>query len=149
GLDEYLTKPLRPSELQAALRGAALHLRGLPNSSTPTVASGPRAAAPAANREEELVLDPTAFDEAREFLGEEADSVIGGLIESFQRRTPEMLAELRSAVANGDGAAVRLVAHTLKGFAGTVGARRIQTLCPSLEKSAENAPPEEVLRLID
>jgi HPt (histidine-containing phosphotransfer) domain-containing protein len=82
------------------------------------------------------VLDATAFDEAREFLGDEADEVIGNLIESFRSGSPQMLLALRDANASAEPARLRSTAHTLKGLSGTVGARRVQALCEWLEAAA-------------
>ena len=149
GMDEYLTKPLRIGALQDALIGIGQRLHG----HTCGITRAPEAIAPAPASvlaiDDEQILDPTAFAEAREFLGEEADAVIGGVIESFQRRTPEMLQAMREALAGGERPKLRLVAHTLKGFSGTVGARRIQTLSGSLEKSAGDAALTELLPLLD
>ena len=91
-----------------------------------------------ADIDQQAILDPSAFDEAREFLAEEADEVIGRLVESFRAKTPDMVcrparAPPRKAIAQH----VRLVAHTLKGLSGTVGARRVQALCGQLEAAAK------------
>jgi CheY-like chemotaxis protein len=70
------------------------------------------------------ILDVTAFDEAREFLGEEADEVIGRVVGSFRANTPTMLASVRDACAKGDAAQLHMSAsHDCKGLSGTVGAR--------------------------
>jgi HPt (histidine-containing phosphotransfer) domain-containing protein len=80
------------------------------------------------------------FDEAREFLAEEADEVIGRLVESFRAKAPEMFSDLRRAAGDGDRQHVRFVAHTLKGLSGTVGARRVEALCAELEAGAAREP---------
>ena len=52
---------------------------------------------------------------------------------------------MRLALTGGERDQLQLEAHTLKGLSGTVGARRIQTLCADLEKSAGGAPASDVL----
>ncbi len=146
GMDEYLTKPIRISELQAALRAAGQRRYGQPVG--PGTTPSPERASPATD-EQEQILDPMAFDEAREFLGEEADEVIGGVVEAFRRRTPEMLQAMRQALSAGDREKLKLTAHTLRGFSGTVGARRMQSLCAGIEKSAGGAALSDVPALLE
>jgi signal transduction histidine kinase/CheY-like chemotaxis protein len=90
GIDDYVAKPIRISELQAALAAAAHHTRRAPVPIASRSAVAPRAALGDAELDALPVLDATAFDEAHEFLGDEADEVIGNLIESFRSggRTP-------------------------------------------------------------
>jgi HPt (histidine-containing phosphotransfer) domain-containing protein len=95
------------------------------------------------------VLDPTAFDETREFLGDEAEELIRGLVESFRGRMPEMLQSLRRAIASGERRQLEMVAHTLKGLSGTLGARRVQALCQSLETRATQASPSDLTPMLD
>ena len=153
GLDEYLTKPIRISELQAALASAARRVErrhdrsGAPPPDPP--AAPPAREPAAADLDAQQIVDPHAFDETRAFLGEEADEVIGQVVESFQRRTPEMLQTLRDAVADAEGGQVVMVAHTLKGLSGTVGARRIQSLCEVIETTARNGGLVDVAPLVD
>jgi len=149
GMDEYVTKPIRISELHAALSAAGrrVHGRDAHPGAAPVVK--PAAAPTIADPTQEQPLDPTALDETRTFLGAEADEVIGGLIEAFQRRTPEMLQTMRLTLTNGDRSQLQMAAHTLKGLSGTVGARRVQALCARLEKSAGDDTPSDLLRLLD
>ncbi|MES2940607.1 MAG: DAHL domain-containing protein [Pseudomonadota bacterium] len=48
--------------------------------------------------------------------------------------------QLRDAVAAGDGAAARLLAHTLKGVSGNIGATRVQELADDLEQAIVDDP---------
>ena len=85
GMDEYVTKPIRISELQAALAAVGQRVHGQPARLARALfhdRDTPPANTP--DRDQEQTLDPTAFDEAREFLGDEADEVINGVIEAFQ-----------------------------------------------------------------
>ena len=150
GMNDYVSKPIRTSELQSALRIAAerVHARG----DAPPFR--PQPAPPAAqvvDLDGRAILDPSAFDETREFLREEADDLIANLLSAFQERTPGMIADMREAVGRGDYKQLRYLAHTLKGLSGTIGARRVQALSEQLEASAIrdalNAAPSMLGRL--
>jgi CheY-like chemotaxis protein len=52
----------------------------------------------------------------------------------FVRNTPARLEEIAGAQAAGDDAAMRRMAHALRGSAGTVGAGRLAALCRQLER---------------
>ena len=148
GIDDYVAKPVRIGELQAALAAAA---RGLPRALDAAPAAPPAtAAATDAGALDALpILDVTAFDEAREFLGEEADEVIGRVVGSFRANTPTMLASIRDAYAKGDAAQLQMSAHTLKGLSGTVGARRVQALCQQLESAGRAGSVDDHAATID
>ncbi len=154
GTDDYVTKPIRIGELQAALAtaGRRVHARDghpAPLSSPRPAAPPPLRAAIGAAVEGEPIVDPTAFDEARLFLKEEAAEVIGELVDSFRRRTPETLQVLRQATGTGDRAQLKLTAHTLKGLSGTVGARRVQVLSAWLERHAPDGALSDVPPVLD
>jgi HPt (histidine-containing phosphotransfer) domain-containing protein len=136
GIDDYVAKPIRIAELQAALAAAGERTQRAAGSPPPTAAEQPIDALP--------IIDPTAFDEARQFLGDEAAEVIGGVIDSFRRKTPQTLAAIRAAHANADAAGLRTAAHTLKGLSGTVGARRVEALCRSIEAAARDGSLAEL-----
>ena len=154
GIDEYVTKPIRIAELQAALTAAASRTQRGPEWRPTAAAAGrPDGSTRAVRGDADLdalsVLDTKALDEAREFLGEEAGEVIGRLVESFRRGTPEMLKALRQACAGGVCAQVQATAHTLKGLGGTVGARRVQALCESLETAARAGSVHGLAPMLD
>jgi len=154
GMDEYITKPIRISELQAALAavGRRVHGNHAPIVAASTTDRGVPSPAPTSvvtDMASQPVLDRSAFDEAREFLGDEADEVIGGVIESFRRKTPAMLQTLRQALAGNETPQLHMVAHTLKGLSGTVGARRMQALCESIETDAGNRALENMAPMLD
>jgi CheY-like chemotaxis protein len=111
GMDDYLSKPIRPAELAEALERA----------SQPT--EGP--------------LDPEALDRLIETAGGDADFV-GVLLDSFNDDAPAILQELRDGLSAGDDATVRRAAHTLKSNAATFGATNLAALCAELESAARD-----------
>jgi CheY-like chemotaxis protein len=116
GMDDYLAKPLRTEDLDGALE------RWL----------GVRSSAPAASP------DPVALDalvdaaRVRTFR-DDYPEIADRLVDLFVEATPPILADLRDAVADGDGDRVRRAAHKLKGSCQNIGATFMATLCLELE----------------
>lgn len=106
GMDDYLPKPFRPSELEHALvrwtkRSAA------PEKATPTPATG-------------------AVSALGEIAELDDDAELGSrLAELFLRASPEQFKELETALAARDEGATRAFAHKLKGGLYAVGASRL------------------------
>ena len=114
GMDEYLTKPIRPAELADALERAAQ----------------PRAPGP-----EAAVLEPGVLDRLLETTGGDPEFVVV-LLETFAEEAPAMLGELRRALGAADSETARRAAHTLKSNAATFGASGLADLCAGLETQA-------------
>ncbi|MDR0529762.1 MAG: response regulator [Zoogloeaceae bacterium] len=154
GMDDYLSKPIEPEQLQKVL------LRWIPRQDSPK--------APKTEKKEKTPPPPSA-DAAKEELTELPDlpgtdmesalrRVLGkrdlylAVLQKFlegQRGTPR---QLRAVFAVKDPAqtdwalAVRL-AHTLKGLAGQISAPQLQAMAASLERLClDRAPPEECER---
>jgi two-component system sensor histidine kinase/response regulator len=110
GMDDYLSKPLRPRQLEAALDRWA-----------------PRPAAGVVIDEAILAgldaLDAAAFDELKTMYLEEAGAG---------------LAALRSAVENEDADAIARSAHRLRGSSSTLGAVMVANLAGDLERRAKS-----------
>jgi HPt (histidine-containing phosphotransfer) domain-containing protein len=116
-MDDYLSKPLRPHELDAVLErwlGAA-----------------PRPAAPvlAAADGDALV------DEARmRVFRDDYPEIVEQLVDLFVDSTPPLLDDLRGAGERGDAEALRRAAHKLKGSCQNIGASRLAELAAQIEK---------------
>ena len=64
---------------------------------------------------------------------------IRDLVRMFQARTPEKLDRVRQALAAGDAATVRDVAHSLRSNCGMLGALAMAEACGRMEDAAANA----------
>ncbi len=116
GMDDYLTKPIRPDELAGALEQVVPRADG----------------APAAH-----ALDAGALERLAEAAGGDPEFV-GVLLETFADEAPAALAELRAGLDSGDAEAVRRAAHTLKSNAATFGATELAELCAEVESRARD-----------
>jgi PAS domain S-box-containing protein len=115
GMDDYLSKPVRPGELKAALLRC-----GRP-------AGGPEPPAPAA---------PLADPRLAEQLRRDGPNLLGELVDLFKKHAPPLVAALKEAVAAGDVAGLRAAAHNLRGTAANLGAVALIEACAPLEAQA-------------
>jgi HPt (histidine-containing phosphotransfer) domain-containing protein len=118
GMDDYLSKPVRFEDLQAALGRAV-----------PWHALRDRDQAP----EPDEALDPDALQRLRRSQRADQPDVIASLLGEFRASATRQLALLRNAVAGGDAAALASAAHRLKGEAAIMGATAVSTRCADLE----------------
>ena len=86
----------------------------------------------------ESVIDQTVFSELQEAGGME---FAVELVDTFFEEAPGILAELRSAQAQGDVDSFRRAAHSLKSNGNTFGASKLATMARELELSGMNADP--------
>ena len=85
-------------------------------------------------------IDAPTFAELQDTAG--ADFV-GELVATFLEEAPQMLAELRAALAAGDAQGFRRAAHSLKSNSNTFGALRLGEMARELELGglvADGAP---------
>lgn len=66
-------------------------------------------------------------------------TLIRDLVGLFRKRTPEKLERIRQALAAGDAATVREVAHSLRSNCGMLGAMELAAACGRLEDASARA----------
>ena len=113
-MDEYVTKPIKPSELQDAIARLML--------ATSKTDSDPKSA-PLANDDGEasrsLSGDPAAamdISRALAFAGGD-EELLEQLCSIFMEETPKLLMEIRESISQRDPSKLQRAAHTLKGSA--------------------------------
>ncbi|WP_336857005.1 hybrid sensor histidine kinase/response regulator [Sinomonas albida] len=124
GMDDYLSKPVDPAALEAALIRWTAQPETAETRETPVESEHPAAA---------QVLD----EERLEMLRSLGPGVLQATAEAFRREADSGLERLRRATGgdgHGDGGEVRQAAHKLKGSAGNIGAVRAAELCHELEE---------------
>jgi two-component system, sensor histidine kinase and response regulator len=122
GMDDYVSKPLRPELLKAAFdRFNATH-------------GGPQGEA-----QWEGVVDLAVLNAFRDMDGDSGQSMLAGLIRLFLENSPGVIEHARVALADGDSAAVARDAHMLKGSCSNFGAERMRGACDKLEAIAHSA----------
>ena len=129
GMDDYISKPVRPLDLQDVLIHCADHGRrsmpSLPEHS-PDVGT------------DEAILAVLAELEAVS----SADAV-AEIIDVFLDTVPAQVRALSEALRRGDFEEVRYQAHTLRGGCGSIGALRLSSLSTDLEACCEPEAADE------
>lgn len=88
----------------------------------------------------EDVIDPAVISALRRAQDEFGNpEFISQLIGLFRARTPGKMDAIRQAIAAGDAAVVREVAHTLLSNCGMLGAARMADACARMEEAAARA----------
>ncbi len=141
GMDDYVAKPVKSEELDAALE------RWIPRSEEETLASEEATvgvgASPGGATEP---LDRSVLEGLRE-LGDQ--ELLAELADLFLEDAPPKLEALREAIGSGDASSVGQVAHALKGSSGNMGALRMSTICAELEDAGHSGELERALVLAE
>jgi CheY-like chemotaxis protein len=127
GFDGYLAKPIRRSDLEAAL--AKVAARG-DSGGVPGVADEP---GPASSADRLLAALEAACDGDAEFARD--------LAASFLESAPRCIEGIHDALAAADPDRLAYEAHGLKGISRTIGAVELADVCQSLERAARDANP--------
>jgi len=135
GMDDYITKPVRIEELEAALDRFARHTRKV--FVRPTDASWKTA------------IEDDALQQFRDMESETGESVLAGLVELFLENSPGVIQEGRTACETGDIEVLKRAAHTLKGSCANFGAKRMYAACVNLEETAKKGDLTTAAKLLD
>jgi two-component system, sensor histidine kinase and response regulator len=143
GMDDYISKPVLVSDVQAAL---SRWLHG--------AATAPQTSTSAESAESARgVLDPGRLAELGQLdSAGNGSEFLGVLVNYFLASAPADLARLRAAVQRGDATAIYHVAHRLKGAAATLGSPGMVDACRELEALARTgglAPARELLGCLE
>ena len=138
GMDDYVSKPVKPEELEAVLE------RWLSSEEREPEATGrslnDEAAAP------EDPLDRAVVGNLLELGGRE---MLSELVEMFFGDMTFGLSNLKVAAREGDATSVERIAHTLKGGSGNMGATRMAAVCAELEDAGASGDLASVPALIE
>lgn len=135
GMDDFVAKPIRLEDLQAALERRRV---ATPEASVLTSDS----ATPF--DQHAIILDRAQFDHLCELQDDDDPEFIKDLIDLFLAETPRRISEMRAARAGKDLRMLAQVAHTVRGAAANFGARSFQTLCHQVEAHARAGKLAEV-----
>jgi signal transduction histidine kinase/CheY-like chemotaxis protein/HPt (histidine-containing phosphotransfer) domain-containing protein/PAS domain-containing protein len=136
GMDDYVSKPIRPQALITALNRSEVRLSVDPLPSTSVSALAPQSEShnsDSARTDEPAapILDQVVLAELRDNM--DAEFTIE-LIGDFFAGAPDMLATMQQSLTQGQPADLRLAAHTLKSNSASLGALRLAEVCRILEE---------------
>jgi signal transduction histidine kinase/DNA-binding response OmpR family regulator len=134
GMDDYVSKPVRPRDLDAVLRRWFK-------------APDPKAGASALTNGPAVALDPVAFEEFMSLAGTDV-SLLEELVETFFTEAVARLGAMRQAASVGDADGIRKAAHALKGSSSGLGAPGMADLCDRLEMQSSAEPSADTIERI-
>jgi two-component system sensor histidine kinase/response regulator len=134
GMDDYVSKPVTPEELQSVLR------RWVAGRAAPAAPLGaPEPPAAGDLLDEAIVQSLIAVDDDGTLIDE--------VVATFFRIAPVRLAALRKA-AKGNAQQLERVAHSFLGSCGNLGCRRMAELCGRLEVLARSGATDGALEIV-
>ncbi len=134
GMNDYVTKPLHLADLAAVMQRALPEVQSRP---PPAIVGSTHA-----------VLDPAVIAGLRELRQPNQPDPLTELGALFFKDANSRLQKMQAALAAKDVPGLTYAAHTLKGSASNLGARRLAALCANLEKQAKLGELEEAANIL-
>jgi HPt (histidine-containing phosphotransfer) domain-containing protein len=95
------------------------------------------------------VLDHEVLDGLRQLTPPGEPDVLTEVLKLFLDEVPPRLARLRNACAAGNIEEMHRTAHSLKGSAGNIGARRLYDVCRQLDEISKSGALADAAPLVD
>ncbi len=131
GMDDYIAKPVRPKDLEAAL---TRWVSGNGN----TVASGDESAPTSTPSEAATpALDPVVTARLRELAAATDPTVLSEIYEVFLSSAIEYLAKIHKGLTTNNAEELRKAAHAFRGASASIGAHCLTELCHQMESLGE------------
>jgi CheY-like chemotaxis protein/HPt (histidine-containing phosphotransfer) domain-containing protein len=148
GMEDYVSKPIQPAELIAALSKCQPRLPVEAPSERSADDQTQAAGSPTAD-DASQILDPRALHQLRATLGGQADAMLPGLIKDFYHDTDRLMAQAWQALREERVDELRRAAHSLKSNSATFGARALSAIARELETCAREGMIEDATGLLE
>ncbi len=157
GMDDYITKPVRLEDIEAALErwipknkpavvnAVGTHPTAFPSGSSGKVRDAVKCIATAGRP----ALDPEVTQRLRDLAAATDPSVLAEIYEAFLTSTDGYLANLRQAAQAGNCDGLAKAAHALKGASANIGAKDMAAMAGQLESSGGESATVGAEELID
>ncbi|MEI8031998.1 MAG: ATP-binding protein [Chlorobiaceae bacterium] len=131
GMDDYMAKPLKKSDFKAVLDRHLAGAKGM-------LPAGSDEYAPSSAGSKKHTDNLFLVDEVLARLQNDRE-IVGIILEQFIEDGRGEIEEIKAAAQQHDAPSTRLLAHTLKGSAATVGAQQLSCLAADIEHAAGSA----------
>ncbi|WP_404310062.1 response regulator [Neorhodopirellula lusitana] len=153
GMDAYLVKPMRSSEIEEAFQKhvlAAQNRPPVPDASSVETA-GESASAGLLSPDNPVKEIPSMLDieTARDRLGGCPDEDLATVAAALKHEAPLRLAELIAAYEEQDLTAIKRSAHTIKGASSVFGAKPVTTPAKAIEETVLTGSLDSIAPLIE
>jgi HPt (histidine-containing phosphotransfer) domain-containing protein len=131
-MDDYVSKPIKPEQLQAALsRWAGAALIEVEQAQPAVPRAAPTPAAGANQRSKQVIT----FALLEDYFGDEP-ATITKLLSLFQSTGQTLIVKLGESIAQHNASAVVAIAHEIKGSCGNIGIEHMAHIASQLETVA-------------
>lgn len=96
-----------------------------------------------------MVVDMNALESYRDIMGDDADTFIADVIDTYIRSAADLLYALQAGIPANDVKSFVRAAHTLKSSSAAVGAMVLSTLSAELEQLPESTLLPELASKVD
>ncbi len=145
GMNDHIAKPIKPAILYETL---ARWLR--PDVDIAAYSNGAKSSAPIASGSPEGSPTFEGVDIQAGLSSVNNDwKLYMKLLHNFQNRHKGILDEIQAELARGNPDAAQRIAHTIKGIAGTIGAKRLSDISFKLESAIKNSSGDSIPHLMD
>lgn len=132
GMDDYLSKPVNQNELLRTVnRWVPMPAHSVSNNSSIPVPTE-------INHTMNFDIDESALDSIKALQRPGKPDILAKIVNMYLTKTPELIAEIESGIAESDSARVKMAAHTLKSSSAYLGATNLADCCNKLEAKAAN-----------
>jgi PAS domain S-box-containing protein len=156
GMNDYLSKPLEPADLDAKLSTWLNHSNKLNSSSAtitkkPSIEESASAIAPSSPQQQamhakantsEIWVESKALESAMGRI-----DTLRKLLSMFTTQLEGQLSELSEAIKYGEVESIANIAHAVKGSAGQLAGHRLQQSAAALERAAANDQSQLITQL--
>ncbi len=141
GMDDFLPKPYKQSQLKALLQ------KWLPASPMPAAANGAARSVPVPPADP--TLDVAVLEDLSRQVGGDNPDLIEELIRIYLDNAPQLIRDMDTALAAGEAKTLLRAAHTLKSSSASLGATRLSIMSKAIELAARNEAMDGLREAID
>ncbi len=138
GMDDYLSKPIRPQTLVEALK------RCRPEEEISI--AGPLQERDSAGTHRQVSIEPMVLNQLYNVIGKDRPQMLVDLINTFLEDVPTRFSQIEQALQEKNLEGVHAMTHTLKSSSASLGALTFSRLCEQIEDAVQFENSEEVLQ---